>query len=253
MERRTKTWPIILFTVYCKFINLSFSPLYVWRNIRPALDRELWPPRASCGGDSPAAEGTRRARLRRHHRQPVTDANTPGTFILGDLGKSTSYKPKHYLQHPVYPFFSIIMLSAFVYIYYFNYIASLFLHSPVLSAPILSPTVFPSHFCISIPLFLFSPFSLPPLFPFICPFHHRPSLFLSLPLFTVHCPSLGSPSLSLYLSRYGGQRSALPQSLRLHAPLLPHVITSTLFTSTRRHLFQFSPSILSLLRLLCSY
>lgn len=117
MERRTKTWPIILFTVYCKFINLSFSPLYVWRNIRPALDRELWPPRASCGGDSPAAEGTRRARLRRHHRQPVTDANTPGTFILGDLGKSTSYKPKHYLQHPVYPFFSIIMLSAFVYIY----------------------------------------------------------------------------------------------------------------------------------------
>lgn len=57
------------------------------------------PTPGSCGHpwqaaavDSPAAEGTRRARIRRHHRQPATDANTPGTFILGDLGRNTAVK-----------------------------------------------------------------------------------------------------------------------------------------------------------------
>lgn len=145
-------------------------------------------------------------------------------------------------------------LSPFVYPFSLLFQVYFLYSLAVLSISILSLTVFPSHFCISIPLFLFSPLSLPPLFPFICPFHHRPSLFLSLPLFTVHCPSLGAPSLSLYLSRYGGQSSGPLQSLRPRAPLLPHAITSTLFTSTRRrHLFQFAPSILRLLRLLCSY
>ncbi|MPC73696.1 hypothetical protein E2C01_068031 [Portunus trituberculatus] len=50
----------------------------------PVVDHS---PGTSSGEDSPVAEGTKSARLRRHHRHPALDANTAATFILCDLRK----------------------------------------------------------------------------------------------------------------------------------------------------------------------